>query len=298
MMRFEDLFESLTNDHCTFLHTDDVRHTYKYFRFFVTMHLAVNQGMILMYPNNTHWQDVLEENVKVYVKYGRIAIKKEARHGRNISQEIQIDNWIQQLEPYKRASLVDTRQVKNGRAVSFRRLVGMWLSCQDAGAPGATCTARGCPGDNNPMERGPEFPSYYRCYGEVFRIHAVDQTPNGTINSCSRIALASSKNDNNGRMLWLGTRQQPGPLYARSHTTLCQGDVASMKNGGCPDEVWRITARDRTCAEPIKDRDVVTLRSVAHDRWPIRCTDTYTIFRSDVNADDNIDIDDDCVYKR
>lgn len=114
------------------------------------------------------------------------------------------------------------------------------------------------------MEWGSQYKYSYRCRGEVFWIHAIDNS-DGMIRTCSRVGIYYSymKNKN----WWLSTN---GVGSAPTDTKTCPGSsAASMQNGGCGREAWRIYVLGQPCGVLVKDRDLVRLISEDNGRAPL-----------------------------
>ena len=137
-----------------------------------------------------------------------------------------------------------------------------WLSCWGSGSP---CAARTCPGEDNPMEWGSQYEYRWRCRGEVFWIHAIDNS-DGMIRTCSRVGIYYSYMK--GKHWWLSTSNDIA-LHLTDTKTCPGSSASSMRNGGCGREAWRIYVLGQPCGVPVKDRDLVRLINEDNGRAPL-----------------------------
>ncbi len=281
--RMTSFYDIMNSDRCLFMHRDDIRKDGAYFREFAYLHLVINELMILLYPHVGSLKGDFINNARQYIRYAKFAIQKEAAEGRNLRDQLlpSIGVWSRCLlvaEPnYLVTRLLNEGNIDSGNWISLK-LAGShnnWLSCW---VSGSDCTLRSCPGYDNPMERGGQYG--WKCRGEVFRIHAVDDG-DGPIRTCSRVGIYySSTND---RHWWLSSFKN---RLFKVNTKSCPelGNHAARLRSQCAWEVWRINVRWQTCGVPIQDRDVVSLRNEANDAIPLR--QYFVIFKSDVDRNE------------
>ena len=283
------LFDSMSKERCSFMHTDSIRSSAAYFQSFATLHLELNLLLIIIHKGDQHWQRILEKNVDAYVKYGNFVVQKDSaknsdvryikRLGKHtpplkIPDELNpaIKNWTQLLpSAIQQNDLINYGAIRDDVLVSFK-VAGysnpLWFSCWDSYY--LSCDHRDCPGEDNPMKSG--------CKGEKFRIKAIDKVEDGIIRTCSWVGLFYTYMK--GEYWWVSTYLSTGS---------CPGSSTYlMKLGICSSEAWEIEVLGKPCGVPVTDRDVVLFTN----RYNAGSLDRYmsetrpdvmvVIFRSDV----------------
>jgi hypothetical protein len=308
------LYDRILGMQCHFVRYDDTAFSAVHFTKFATFHLAIIQAVIVAYPNERFWADELEKYVIQYVAFAKHILHRELRRGATKRDGklrlygppcCDIQQWIekatQQLptEPTNnRARLIASIAIRNGHWVSFKYFSNYqpdtlhihqpevtWLSCWGSGSE---CTGRSCSGDDNPMERGNQFEYYWKCRGEVFWIHKIDDVGDGMIRACDRVGIKYS--NNNGRHYWLSSDHQWFlPYFGNRYfinTKTCPGaDASSMRGGRCRAEAWRINALGKPCGTVITDRDWIELVKADGGYCDLNGV-SFIIFRADVDRNE------------